>query len=83
MKVRDVIRKLETMAPDDDVRLVYEYGDRQQTLVADPIRWIEEGEIGDSNYFQMRVVIDPEGDDYDDNGLTNRRPVVLLFATKG
>lgn len=67
MKVKDLIRSLETQDPEAEVRMSYDYGDYVHTMVAAKIRGVEEMTVKYSQYHnEYRVTDDDEEVNPDD-----------------
>jgi hypothetical protein len=63
MTVGQLIEQLQQYDQDSEVRFAYNYGDRWRTLVAEPVRTIENGTVRYSEYHRMDAVTESEEND--------------------
>ena len=63
MTVGQLIEQLQQYDQDLEVRFAYNYGDRCQTLVAEPVTTIDQGTVRYSEYHRMDAVTELDEDE--------------------
>lgn len=83
MTVEDLINELKNMDPKSPVVFSYNYGDHPQTMVAELVKTVDEGQVRYSEYHRMLAVVpaDEEEDDsgeVDESNSDKKRDVVVI-----
>jgi hypothetical protein len=77
MKVQELIERLKFANPEAEVHFAYNYGDHWNTVVAPPVRDVEDGMVIYSEYHRMDKLI-TDADDDNDEILDPVNPVIVL-----